>query len=398
MRKSLFIVTAYMFFCKFIPVIPYYALFLQQAKRFETSQVLVFFSLYGIGVMLFEIPCGFFADRYGVKSSIVTGHLFRLLSIIILIFSQYYEAILLTQLVLACGDALISGSEETYFFSFYHDNEQIFTEKKYSFEVFTAKLHSINWFGIALSFFTGSLCAYFTLIVPFTVTAGIYFLCIILSFLLRTVTYDKKENRKRILVMPVLHEIIHSKKLLSWALIVTLVGNSLSVAYLLIQPMMNEYRFSGTVNGALFGCATLCASCGAYFESVVFSQSERRRNIGILALFFALIICSILIAYNTSFILFFILFCLFRFIFGMFSPLLAARTNRLISTNTYRTAIISILSLASGIVQATLLLVTAHIGKASVAAKFTFLNAFMGIAFIVICYILLRTRNTKTTK
>ena len=134
------------------------------------------------------------------------------------------------------------------------------------------------------------------------------------------------------------------------------------------------------------------------FLRCIFSQSERRRNIGILALFFALIICSILIAYNTSFILFFILFCLFRFIFGMFSPLLAARTNRLISTNTYRTAIISILSLASGIVQATLLLVTAHIGKASVAAKFTFLNAFMGIAFIVICYILLRTRNTKTTK
>ena len=74
MRKSFFVLAAYMFFCRFIPVIPYYALFLQQVKRFETSQVLVFFSLYGIGVMLFEIPCGFFADRYGIKSSIIAGH------------------------------------------------------------------------------------------------------------------------------------------------------------------------------------------------------------------------------------------------------------------------------------------------------------------------------------
>ncbi len=52
MRKSFFVLAAYMFFCRFIPVIPYYALFLQQVKRFETSQILVLFSLYGIGVML----------------------------------------------------------------------------------------------------------------------------------------------------------------------------------------------------------------------------------------------------------------------------------------------------------------------------------------------------------
>lgn len=167
MNKSLFIPHIYCFLSKFIPVIPYYALFLEKSKQFNTPQVLVFFSLYGIGLMLFEIPCGIVADKYGVRFSIILGHIFRLFSILLLIYANHYIVIFFTQLILACADALLSGSEETYFFSFYRDNESVFTQRSYSFDKFTAKLHSINWFGIACSFFTGTICAYFGILFIF---------------------------------------------------------------------------------------------------------------------------------------------------------------------------------------------------------------------------------------
>lgn len=386
-KQSSILLYVYVFFSRFISVIPYYALFLQNIKHFNSSQILIFFSLYGIGNMAFEIPTGVIADKYGVKLSIVVGHIFRFLSIVVLLLSSNFFMVLVSQLILACGDSLLSGSEDTYFFSFYHNNENYFNKRNYSFEVFISKLHSLNWFGVASSFFIGSLCAYFGLLIPFIQTAIIYAICILVAMLFPTVRYDQQNKNMKSPFTLVFKEIIHSRELMSWVLVSVIINTSLSVVYLLIQPLMNEYHFAGSLNGVIFGLTTILASVGAYMQPKFFSQKNTRQSFSIILLFFLLIISTAAITINKNFVMFIFLFSAFRFIFGMFSPLLSARTNMLIKSNSYRTTIISAISLLGGIVQAALLIIVAGVGRNDIHIKFIFVIAFMFTEMLFIFYL-----------
>lgn len=174
---------------------------------------------------------------------------------------------------------------------------------------------------------------------------------------------------------------------MSWVLVSVMINTSLSVVYLLIQPLMNEYHFAGDLNGVIFGLTTILASVGAYMQPKIFSKKNTRQSFSIMLLFALLIISTVAITINKNFLIFIFLFSVFRFIFGMFSPLLSARTNMLIKSNSYRTTIISAISLVGGIVQAALLIIAASIGGNDIHLKFIFVIAFMLTEMFFIFYL-----------
>lgn len=241
--------------------------------------------------------------------------------------------------------------------------------------------------------------------IPFIITACTYSVCIMIAILFPPITYDKDVRAKKEPLLAVIKEIKSSPQLAAWGCVSVMIGSSLSVVYMLIQPLMNEYHFSGILNGVLFGGATLCAACGSYVYPFIFRQakSDYRQNIGILFLFIMLILCTVLITYNMEFLFFIAYFCLFRFIFGMFSPIIAAKTQRMIHCDTYRTTIVSLFSLATGIMQASLLFAAAGIPKLvtkmynsfwykliNIKVQFTFIHIIMCIELLGILYLFLR--------
>jgi MFS family permease len=381
-KKHLVVIALYTFFSCFISAIPFYALYLKNVKGCTVSQILLFFSVYTLGGFIFEIPTGLIADKFGVKVSITCGHSIRLASVIILIVSSKYIGVLSSQFILALGDSLISGSSDTYFISFYKESEKCLSKKNYSYEKFIARLSALNWMGIASAFFLGSFCAFYNILSPFILTGFSYFLCFILSLQFAPVAYDKRKYSGSI--RDAITTIRHSRKLLIWIPISVLISVSLSTMYLMIQPLMNDYGFSGFQNGIIYGLTTLCAVFGSYIEPVLFNK-KININIMMSLLFVMLICCAFIFGHNHTFVIFIVIFCIFRFIYGTYSPLLSAKTNLLITTESSRTTVLNIISLYGSLIQTGMLQIIAIAGHNDITTKFTLLSLCMCIELIVFC-------------
>lgn len=68
--------------------------------------------LFSVALVLFELPTGYLADKYGRKKSIICGTLFSTLGYILYGEAYGYWGFLFAEIVLALGGAFISGADE----------------------------------------------------------------------------------------------------------------------------------------------------------------------------------------------------------------------------------------------------------------------------------------------
>ena len=91
-----------------LPILTLYLL-----ERDVTATMIVFSAMfYSIGQFVFEVPTGYFADRYGQKTSMILGQLIEALGIVFLIVQPNAIGVSLSYLFGGIGQAFLSGSEE----------------------------------------------------------------------------------------------------------------------------------------------------------------------------------------------------------------------------------------------------------------------------------------------
>ena len=89
---------------------PIIVLFFQE-NGLSMKEILLLQSLFSIGVVLFEIPSGYFSDVVGRKTTIVLGCIFGFLGLLTYSFSYGFIGFLIAELLLGLGTSFISGTD-----------------------------------------------------------------------------------------------------------------------------------------------------------------------------------------------------------------------------------------------------------------------------------------------
>lgn len=90
---------------------PIFTIFLL-AKGFSLQQILTLASILLISRMLFEIPTGVFADRYGRKFSMIVGGIISVLGWSLWLFVDSFSAFIFINILFGLSGAFWSGSDE----------------------------------------------------------------------------------------------------------------------------------------------------------------------------------------------------------------------------------------------------------------------------------------------
>ncbi len=87
---------------------PVFVLFLED--KFGLDDAIILQTIYVVALMLFEVPAGIFADRYGKKHSLVLGSLILTVSIFMYGILEHFTAFAVAEFILGIGTSLISGT------------------------------------------------------------------------------------------------------------------------------------------------------------------------------------------------------------------------------------------------------------------------------------------------
>jgi hypothetical protein len=75
------------------------------------TDIMVLQALFGLSVVLFEFPSGYFADRVGYRRSLLVGAVIQLVGWIVYARGETFGAIVAAEVVLGAGAAFISGAD-----------------------------------------------------------------------------------------------------------------------------------------------------------------------------------------------------------------------------------------------------------------------------------------------
>ncbi len=89
---------------------PVYVPFLT-ARGLSTGDVLTLQAVYGVAVMLFEIPTGYICDVFGRRRTIVVGAVLNLAGLVAFAAASGFAAYAALELLLAAGWSLVSGAD-----------------------------------------------------------------------------------------------------------------------------------------------------------------------------------------------------------------------------------------------------------------------------------------------
>lgn len=345
---------SYAFFNTFFIYIPYLALFLSVNKGLTENQFALLVSVFSFSVFIFEIPTGFIADKIGEKKSIVIGNLIRLFGIVFLTFSNTFLFLLIGEALLGIGSTFCSGADDSLMYKIVHDDKDL----KSKYNKIVSNYYTLNWISISLAFLLGQLLASISYQVVFIASIIATAIGLFISLQLPTVPFVPEQKKSIIIIRHALTDIFSNKRLLEIFLLTSLILAALSSSYLLFQPYLNEIQLSGKNNGILFFAITLFAILGSMIQPFIVKKSKNNLTVLLLVL---LAITLIAIGILKGFLVL-LLFCIFRFIWGITTPLVTAEMNRMILYDNSRSTILSIRSLFSNLLQGLLLFTVASTG------------------------------------
>ncbi len=238
---SLYIIKIVFWFLLIMPVIvPFYYHF-----GLSTSQIFIIQAAYSLSMVLFEIPSGYIADRFGRKNSILTGAVLGFLGYLLYCFSGGFWEFMIAEIILGIGQSMISGADSALLYDTLKSGN---TEGDYI--KYEGRMSSFGNFAESIGGICGSLLAVIAIKMPFYIQCSLVFFAIPAAMFLKepTMYTVHKTNLKDIfrIVRYTLHD---NKRLRENALFSAIMGAAtLSMAWL-AQP----FFLSVAIPIALFG-------------------------------------------------------------------------------------------------------------------------------------------------
>lgn len=152
---------------------------LYQSSGLNDTEVFVIQAFYSLMVLALEIPSGYFADRFGRKSSLVLGAVFWVLGFGIYSVADSFWMFLCAEGVLAASAGFRSGSDSALMY-----DSLICLKREGEYKRFQGFSDAFARVGTAISSLLGGTLAIVTLRLPVVVNMGIAILMLSISILL----------------------------------------------------------------------------------------------------------------------------------------------------------------------------------------------------------------------
>ena len=91
-------------------IMPIIVLFFYE-NGLNQTEIMILQSIFSIGVVIFEIPSGYFSDVIGRKRTMVIGSVISTIAFGIYAFSSGFWGFLVAELILGLGASFISGTD-----------------------------------------------------------------------------------------------------------------------------------------------------------------------------------------------------------------------------------------------------------------------------------------------
>jgi MFS family permease len=359
-------------------------------KGFDTNHVVLFFSIYPISILLLELPMGFIADRTGDLNALRWSRLITVIVIPIFIVTESFYMIAICQILWAAADALSSGADQSYFY-------KLTRSKKIDFASFSSRVSSLTWAGVCVSFFA----SYYIYNIDVNYVFYAFFI-ISLTSLFAVLTFKQVSNQNdeqklsnRALFQSISRN-LKNYQLITLILLSSFVLASLGSAYLLIQPWLDELSLSGALNGVYFGIATIFSIVASLWVSLL-RILEKQIYISLVGILF-LLGMVLMMFYNTSTVIYFLVaFSLFRFLWGIYTPLIMKSLNEQINDDDSRASILSIHSTLFNMIQFIMLFIIASINMIPSEALLTLSIILVSISPIIALLIFIQKHNNNTS-
>lgn len=176
-RRNLTLYPWYVGAVSFFAWMPVFFLFFLSKVAFD--EVLLLGSIYYLGVVFFEVPSGYFSDRFGRRRTLVYAATSLALAYAVFVLASTFSQLVIAQLLLALGLALNSGTDT----SFHLENlKALDLVKEYSSR--ESRLSSLSFASTALAALCGGALASVELVYAYVLSgaAGCLALAVTLAF------------------------------------------------------------------------------------------------------------------------------------------------------------------------------------------------------------------------
>lgn len=145
----------------FIPIV----FLVWQKHGLSMQQVMLLQAGFAFTILVFEIPTGYIADRWGRKNSIVAGCMFAALSFCIYPIAENFWLFLAAEVIMGIGASLLSGAVEALTY-----DTLLTLKKEKTFRQVSGNMSFLEFSTEALSGLIGGLVAVISLTVPMYMT------------------------------------------------------------------------------------------------------------------------------------------------------------------------------------------------------------------------------------
>lgn len=238
---------AYMAFSNLLFFIPIDVLFFQE-RGLNLTQVFTIQAVFSLGIVLFEMPTGVIADRFGRKNSLLLGVLTWIVADLIFFFGWGFGVLAFAYLLWAIGLCLNSGADTALLYDILQKNKSHESFTKYQG---TAKL--IGLIAVSLSAIIGSYIASFSLGWTFLGSAMGVALCFPILNSIKHQEKSSEQNPSYSEILSITFKTLRNSKWLWWLISISLVFD---VTIQLFRPLMQVYMEEAKLNISLFGVAS----------------------------------------------------------------------------------------------------------------------------------------------
>ena len=251
-------------------MVPILILFFQD-YGLSMQEILLLQSIFALGIIMFEIPSGYFSDVIGRKKTIISGCILGFIGLSIYSIAHEFWGFLIGELIIGFGMSLLSGTDSAMLY-----DTLVEIHKKDTYKKTEGKIMAMNSIAESFSSVVGGGVALISLKVPLYIEMITAFLAIVFAFTLIEPKRQKYENKNGAMqeIFNIIKYSVYKNKKLIWLIIYTgIIGASFSVVMWMIQPYFKLVGVPLEYFGVLWAVFTLSIGMFAvlsdYFEKIV---------------------------------------------------------------------------------------------------------------------------------
>lgn len=328
----------------FMVIMPILVLFFQE-NGLSMKEVLLLQAIFSIGIVLFEVPSGYFADVIGKRASLIAGCIIAFLGFSVYSFSYGFWGFLIAELILGLGSSFISGADSALIY-----DSLLSVKKEGTFKKIAGRYDSIGNFSEGFASIVGGvLASMFFLRAPMYLETIIAFLAIPIAFSLVEPTKEKEEKRENPFrdILKIVKYSLHDHAEVKWLIIYSaLTGAGTLTAVWFLQPYMESSGLPLVLFGIVW--AAFQFSTGFFSLSAEKYESTLGRKKALVSIIVLIALAYVLMGtFNSIFAIAFIF--LFYFARGVSGPIYKDYINKIIESR-IRATVLSVKNLVGRLI------------------------------------------------